>query len=338
MKVNRVKLLNVLQAMKPAIASKEILEQSTHICFDGDIVRAYNDSIAITAEFETGIKGTISALQLISLLDKIPTKKVKLEFNKENNMLGIITKNIKAAIKLETEIKLPILDLSKLKKWQFLPKDFCSALSFAIFSASQNMGQLELTGIYIEEKEVISCDNFRATKVRLKEKIESPLLIPSLAAIQLIKYNPIEYICQDTWLHFKCKDNIIFSCRTIEGKYPIESILKLFKKSGKKINLPVHFERVIDRIQVLVDPDFEQDKVISLCFTQNQLICKGEGGFGWVEETIDLEYQDKEIKVQVHPQFLIEILKHLKEIDINESLIYFKGENFEHVISTVSQK
>lgn len=338
MKINRVRLLKVLQAVKPAISSKEILEQSTHICFDENIIRAYNDSLAITAQFETGLKGTISAIQLISLLEKLPSKKIKFKFDKINDMLNITAKNIKAAIKLETKIKLPILDLSKLKKWEVLPAGFCSALSFAIFSASRNMGRVELTGIYIEGKQMVSCDNFRATKVQLKEGIEIPLLIPSSAAVELVKYNPIKYISQDDWLHFKCKKNIVFSCRTIEGKYPIESILKLFKKSGKKVNLPAHFEQVINRAQVLTDSDFEQDKTISLCFTNNRLICKGKGTLGWIEETIDLNYQDKEIEVHVHPQFLIEILKHLKEIDIDKSLIYFKGDNFEHVISTVEQK
>ena len=336
MKINRIQLLEVLQAVKPAVASKEILEQSTHVCFDKNIVRAYNDKLAITAQFKTKLKGTISASQLISLLEKLPVKKIKFKFDKANSMLNISTKNITAAIKLDTKIKLPVLDLSKLEKWKSLPKNFCSALSFSIFSASRNMGKLELTGIYVGGKQVISCDNFRATKVELEEKIEVPFLIPSSSAIELVKYSPVKYISQNGWLHFKCKKDITFSCRTIEGKYPVESVLKLFRKSGKKVNLPIHFEQVIDRIQVLIDTDFEQDKTISLHFVNNQLICKGQGTLGWIEERIDLNYQNKEIEVHVHPQFLIEILKHLKEIDIDKSLIYFKGDNFEHIISTVT--
>lgn len=338
MRINKVKLLSILQAMKPAIASKEILEQSTHICFDKNIIRAYNDRISIMAPFETGLSGTVNAAKLISLLEKIPRKKIKLKFNKVNKMINISVKNIKAAIKLETEIKLPTLELPKIKEWNVLPKDFCSAISFASFSAGKNMGREELTGIYIFGNQVVSCDSFRATKIKLKKKIESPLLIPASSAIELVKYFPIEYVSENGWLHFKCKKEVIFSCRSIEEKYPIESILKLFKKSGEKIKLPDYFEKVIERIQVLVDPDFEQDKEIFLRFANNQLVCKGEGTLGWIKETIDLNCSNKEIEVQVHPQFLLEILKHLKEIDIDETLIYFKGDNFEHIISTVSKK
>ena len=44
MKINRSKLLDILQIIKPGLANKEIVEQSTHFIFSGENISTYNES------------------------------------------------------------------------------------------------------------------------------------------------------------------------------------------------------------------------------------------------------------------------------------------------------
>lgn len=334
MKINRKKLLDALKRIQPAVANKPIIEQTDSVCFEKEAIRAYNDFVAITIPIKTNIEGGIQANRLISLLDKMTTKKVKLNPDKANNMLNIETKRIKASIRFDRQIKLPIV-APKNAKWAKLPSDFCPSVLFASFSASRTMAMPVLSGIYIEKDIVLSFDNFRATKVKIKEQIESPILIPAIAAIELVKYNPTLYTSHNNWLHFKNDQDSIFSCRAIEGDYPKKSILKLFEDSDRKIKLPNDFGKIIDRIQVMVDSEFDQDRIVNIKFKKGEIVCKGEGTLGWIEERIVCDYSGENISIQVHPEFLIQILEHLEEIDINKNLLYFKGENFEHAISRV---
>lgn len=330
--VKREDLINALTKVKPGLAQKELIEQSSHFIFEEGRVWTYNDQIAISQEFKSHLIGAVKADEFYKLLNKLEDDELKVSI--QAGEFSIQGKTVTAKIKIDPEIKLQPIQAPGInsKNWQILPKDFNDAISLCLFSASRNMIRPELTCLYVTGKTVFSTDTFRATKREMKSKVKEDFLLPATAAKELIKYN-VYKVFTDTegWLHFTNKEHTMFSCRTFaDVKYP-EKIWDFFDIKGEKINLPDSFEQVIDRVSTLVTADFDLDRFVDLTIEDGILTCKGKGPHGSVMEKIDIDYSGKNIEVKVHPGFLVEILKQLDSMIVGERLL-FQGENFEHAI------
>lgn len=331
-KINRQELIDALTKVKPGIADKEIIEQSSHFIFEEDRIWTYNDQIAISQEFKNGLSGAVKANEFYKLLNKLEDE--NFEISIQNGQFSIQGKTIVANIKIDPDIKLQPIQAPGInsKKWQILPEDFNESIALCIFSASRNMIRPELTCLWITGNTIFSTDSFRATKKKMKNEVKENFLIPATSAKELTKYNVHKiYIENEGWLHFTNKEHTMFSCRTFANvKYP-EKIWSFFDVEGKEINLPDSFEQIIDRVSTLVIEDFDLDRFISLTIDNNILICKGKGPYGSVSEKIDIDYNGKAIKIKVHPIFLAEIVKRLNSVTVGERLL-FQGENFEHSV------
>lgn len=330
--INREDLIDVLTKVKPGIASKEILEQSSHFIFEEDRIWTYNNQIAISQEFKSGFAGAVKADEFYKLLNKLEDD--DLAISVQAGEFSIQGKSITAKIKIDPDIKLQPIKAPGInsKNWQPLPKDFNDAISLCIFSASRNMIRPELTCLYITGKTVFSTDTFRATKREMVSKVKTDFLIPATSAKELTKYN-VHKIFTDTegWLHFTNKEHTMFSCRTFaDVQYP-SKIWDFFDIKGEEIKLPDSFESIVDRVSTLVTADFDLDRFVDLVIKDNVLTCRGRGPHGSVLEKIDIDYNGEEIKVKVHPGFLAEILKQLSSMIIGERLL-FQGKLFSHAI------
>lgn len=330
--INRKDLIDALTKVKPGLSQKELIEQSSHFIFDENRIWTYNDQIAISQEFESHLIGAVKADEFYKLLNKLEDE--NLEISVQEGEFSIQGKTVTAKIKIDPEIKLQPVQAPGInsKNWQNLPKDFTEAISLCLFSASRNMIRPELTCLFVTSKTVLSTDSFRATKREMKSKIKTDFLIPATSAKELVNYNVHKvFTDNEGWLHFTNKEKTMFSCRTFaDVEYP-EKVWAFFDIEGEKINLPNSFESVIDRVSTLITEDFDLDRMVNLVIEDNKLICKGKGQHGSVSEKIDIDYDGKAIEVQVHPGFLMEILKQLNSMVIGERLL-FQGENFEHAI------
>ena len=168
MGINIKEFLKVLSAVKPALANKEILEQSTNFIFLDENVITYNDEIMISHPFESDFAGAVHAENLYSLLSKIKEEGVEVE-QVENELLfsGIKTK-FKSGIVCETEIKLPISEIKIPDRMRKIPDGFLEAIKFTSVSVSQDASRPELTCIHFTSEYIESCDNFRLTRYQLK--------------------------------------------------------------------------------------------------------------------------------------------------------------------------
>ena len=85
MKLNRNELLDCLNIVRPAIASKEVIEQTTCFIFQAGQVITYNDEVAIHAALPEGfeVEGAIPAKELLNILNRFKGDEV--EFTPEEN-------------------------------------------------------------------------------------------------------------------------------------------------------------------------------------------------------------------------------------------------------------
>jgi DNA polymerase III sliding clamp (beta) subunit (PCNA family) len=330
-KLNRQSFIDALSKVKPGLANKEIVEQSTHFIFDNDKVWTYNDQITIMQNFQSGLKGAVKADNFFKLLNKIPDEEISM--SSEEGKIKISGKKIKANIKIDPDIKIQPIPVAGIndKRWEDLPENFGEAIAFSAFSASRNMIRPELTCLYVTGEYVIGCDTFRGTKYKLKSEMKQTFLLPATAAIDLAKYNPYKVLVDEAgWLHFVNRESTTFSCRTYDIEYP-EQIWKFFEVEGEEIILPEGFIDAVSRAEVLLTADFDLDRIVTLAIGDNQVICSSEGNYGDFEETADIKYDGEKLEIKVHPILLGEILKHLATVIVGDRLL-FKGENFDHGI------
>jgi len=330
--INREKLIEVLTKVKPGLASREIIEQSSHFIFEEDRIWTYNDQIAISQGFKSHLVGAVKADEFYKLLNKLEDDELLIDTQKGE--FCVQGKTVTANIKIDSDIKLQPIQAPGInsKDWQALPEDFNNSISLCLFSASRNMIRPELTCLYVTGKTIFSTDTFRATKKEMKSKVKTDFLLPANAAKELVKYNVYKIFTEtEGWLHFTNKEHTMFSCRVYADiKYP-QKIWDFFDINGKEIKLPDSFEKIINRVSTLVDSDFDLDRFITLTIKANKLICYGQGSCGSISEKVDIDYGRKEISVKVHPTFLEEIVKQLNSVIIGERLL-FKGKDFEHAI------
>ena len=208
--------------MKPGLANKEIIEQTTSFAFFEGRVVTYNDEISISHPLE-GLKleGAVIADKLYALLGKI--KKEEIEIKVEGSEILISSGRIKAGLTLQSEIKLPLGEEVMTKsKWKALPEKFTKSVSFVMTSCSRDMSRAVLTAVHINKDGFIEAsDSYRVARCDLGEEMPvKTFLLPASSAVEMVKFNPT-YIAEGKgWIHFKTEEDSIMSCRIFEDEYP----------------------------------------------------------------------------------------------------------------------
>ena len=252
MKLKREEFFTVLDALKPGLATSEIVEQSTHFIFDQDRVYTFNDQIMVSQSFNTGVKGTINGQTLLKVLQKIPDETIVVE--PVGAELRIKGKKREIGLKLTPE-NMNIPFNIKDGEWFRLPKNFVDGLKFCVFSASKDATKGPLVCIRLKEDKLTSCDNYRLTIYQLDKKFKFGFLLPRIAAEHLISYVPTLFTSTNEWLHFRNESNTTFSCRTTGEKYPDVEHLMDFK--GDWVKFPDGFKNAIERAGLLSTAEFD---------------------------------------------------------------------------------
>ena len=66
--MDKNEFLKALDLIKPGLAKNSLVEESETVIFDNDRIYSYNDEIAISCPFKTGITGGIHSQELHKFL------------------------------------------------------------------------------------------------------------------------------------------------------------------------------------------------------------------------------------------------------------------------------
>lgn len=343
MSTNRKDLLKVLQLVKPGLAAKEIIEQSTSFIFTKGQVIAYNDEISVSHPIkDLALEGAVQAKELFALLNKLTDETIELEST--DTELIIKGKKSKAGIKLEikTNIEDTLKALGTPKKWHPVPATFLEAIDFCLFSVGRDMTKAMLTCVYCGGSDIISSDGFRITIYKLGKGKMEPVNLPGIAAASLKNYNPTEYSETAGWIHFRTKDEVVFSCRTMAGTYPVDKIKGFAEKiEGEKAKLPEGLAEALERAGIFSagqDIKASTDDRIKITLDDGTLTVRGEGQAGWFEESNRVRYKGELLEFEVSPAHLLAILAHTDEVIIGENMLRFESGNFIHLVRTLAAK
>lgn len=332
MKIKKKDLLKALEVVKPGLANKEIIEQSTSFAFLGDRVVTYNDSIGISHPVESlDLKGAIRAEELYNLLNRLKTKYIKVA--QDENELKVKAGKSMAGIRLQSEIKLPLQEIEEEKDWEDLPEEFCSDINFIKDSASNDMSRRVLTCVHVQEVFMEASDGFQIMRTYMNQESPFPfpgVLIPSEVIGEIIKINPIQIAQTDGWLHFRSAEGTELSCRTLTDDYPsTEAHFEM--EQGQKVVFPNKMQEIIDRVQVFTKKDHLMDEEMQVMLKKNTIMVQGKNDYGWIKEKEKVKYEGSKASFWIPPHLLKNILNRSNECLLGEEKIKFQGADWEYI-------
>jgi len=101
MKIKREVLLKQLEVVSPGLASKEIIEQSSHFVFQDGKVITFDDEISCTGNLSLEVTGAIQGKPLLELLRKLQESEI--DITHKDGELIIKGKGRRAGIRMESE-------------------------------------------------------------------------------------------------------------------------------------------------------------------------------------------------------------------------------------------
>jgi hypothetical protein len=331
MKINRQELLMALETVKPGLANREMIEQSTQFAFMGNRVVTYNDEISISHPV-TGIEltGAIPADPLYHLLSKAKKEEIEITMTSSEIQFGMGAE--KAGLPLATEIKLPLDELGTPGKWKPIPENFVEALLFCIFSCSRDMSKPVLTCIHVHnEGRIESSDNHRITRYWTDPIPVKTFLLPATSAQHVLKPDIVEIAEGKGWIHLKTKQGTVYSCRVFAENYPETG--DFFKVEGTEIKLPKSLPEILERAEVFAKQEFLLDQKTEITLENNKMKIRTEGPQGWYEGEMNMKYKEDPITISIHPKFLREVIGKVQTCILGERVMKFEGTNWEHVVS-----
>lgn len=331
MKINKTELQKALEIVKPGLANKEIIEQSTTFAFMGDRVVTYNDEISISHPVKgLNLTAAIPAQELYQLLRKTKEKEFELFF--EGSEIRLISGRDKAGFAISQEITLPLNEFTLPKKWEKIPDNLLAGIKFCSFSCSRDMSRPILTCVHIREDGIIEAsDGYRITQYKTAKLPVNTLLIPASSTQHLVNMDVIEMAEGDGWGHFRTKEGTVFSCRVFADNYPDTS--SLFEVEGEALEFPKNLGEILDKANVFAKQDFALDQKTEITIAENKMIVRTENAMGWFEAEANIRYKGDPITLIINPQFLQEIAEKELSCVVGKTVLKFEGKNWKHVVA-----
>ena len=352
MKINREELLKVLNSVRPGLAAREIVEQSTSFVFTEGLVMTYNDEIAVSHPIEVDIEGAVKAQELLDLLNKMKEEEISLET--EENQILIKGKRSEAGIAYASEISLPIEEVESEKTWIKLPAPwdngglksypFTEAIRDCLFSVAKSMARPELACIHVTPNHIESSDGFRLTRydIELSKGFKNGVLIPGRACAVLVDHKPLKVALSKGWIHFLNSAGATLSCRTLKSDYI--DLGPFLEVEGPEIDIDGDaIIPILDKASIFADEKAGND--IEVTIADNWTTIKGEGASGWFKEKTRTKYKGEQIQFMIAPKFLIDILQVVETIVIgtregqeDQKLLKFVTDSVVHCCATYNAK
>ena len=323
-------LLEALEIVKPALGSKDIIEQTDSFIFKDGCVVTYNDDLSISHPV-TGLtfEGAIKAEQMYKMLSKMKKDEVDLEVTESEIVLT--AGRSRAGFALQAKITLPLEEVGQAEDWITLPTSFNAIVQKVIGAASRDMSRPVLTAVKFEQSGCTASDGFRLGVAYFDDpvELEEPVLIPATNLAVIMRYNPTEVSVADNWIHFRNEFGTQISSRVLQESFP--DIARLLEVSGAEIKFPQTILEILERAAVMGKRDHFLDESVVVSVANNRINIRAESETGWFEEDANMKFSGNPLSFSITPYLFIEVLKETLEAVVGDSRIKFEGENWVYI-------
>ena len=336
MKVVTKDILSVLSKVKPGLAKIGLVEQFMHFLFTGEDVITYSDKISVSHPFQSDVVCSVRAVELYKII--LGISEPEFDMTLEGDKLRIKAKGTRASITISFDQQsIDLVKSFELKKvdWSPLPDNFNKGILLCTFSASRDVSQSFLHCILVKGDKLVSSDNLRVSRFILNGRIKGKYLLPLSSAIELGKFNVIEYNVAHSWVHFRDADGVMFTSRIVLGEYPnVDSFFDVVD-TGVEMIIPAQLKDILDTMTVMTGDQSVLDKNVSLSVIKGKMICRGESKIGWLEKEIEIAYTGEEFSFDVNPFFFFQVLEldGISKMSLFGDRALFIHESFQHIMA-----
>ena len=332
--MQRKEIEKALKAVKPGVASKDIVESMTYFFLTGTHIISYNDKISIQHPLKTGIKAFVKAEALMRVVFACTAMEMDMVMKEDTLNIKAKRLNVKLATIEDPEF-LTRTDLIakslKKAKWKPLPNNFMDSIELCSFVAASMESEYTLSCVKVEGKDCVASDNQRIAMATLDSEMDLMYLkaneVKHITAIQ-----PAYYYIAKAWVHFKSEDDCIFSIRKVDGSFPDFSQFVKFK--GDKVSLPKTILEGTEIASIFSDTD---KPLIDVTISEGACIVSVKSVGGSSKFKSKIKYKGPDLKFTINPDFLSEMMKHSTDLIIAKDKIRLTTENFTLVTSLVDE-
>jgi DNA polymerase III sliding clamp (beta) subunit (PCNA family) len=335
MKINKQKLQTALDLVKPGLANKEQIEQSTSFAFIDGCVKTFNDEISVSHPIkDLQLEGAVNADEFYKLISKI--KKDEIEMDVTENEIHFKSSRTKAGLTLQNEILLPIESIGKRGKWMELPEDFLRYISLAVGACSNAISRPILTCVNIQQDgKIIGADLYKIMICQMETDMPiDSFLLPAKSVLDVLKLNPVKIAQGDGWIHFQTKEKTEISCRIFEDEYPDISPYEAIE--GISLSFPKTMQEILERAWVFAKRDVVIEESVIISFAENRMKIRAESETGWIEDEVNVKYNDDPVEFSITPYLLRDILKETNEFILSDNALKFEGTGWQYISALCS--
>ena len=332
MKIKREILKKALEIVKPGLATKEEIEQTSKFAFIKGHVITFNNEISIAHPIDLpDLEGVVPARELYDTLSRMSGETVDLTLRKSN--LIVRSGKAKAGLSLNSEIRLPLEEISQSDNWETLPDNFTKQIHFVTGSVSKDQSLPILSTIHITSESAEATDSFRIAYVKWNKKLSDDvdMLIPAKSLLKVIKIKPVKIAYSNSWVQFKNEEGTVISCRVyINEEFPkVSQFLKL--DADYEITMPDNIQELLYRAEVFAKREHPLDESITITLSKGNIIFESKSDSGWFKEYSSIDYNGAEFTFIIVPYLFDTIIERTKVMKLNDKFIIFSGEDWKYI-------
>lgn len=333
MKLDRERLLNDLQVVRPGLDAREFIEQSSYFVFQDGMVMTFNDKVACRKPVSLPITGAVEATLLLTVLKHCGGEEVDIRANGQGK-LEIHAQKQSFSLKSDSEVFLPIERVEHPEHWDRLPSGLLSAISKVLPCVGTDESKFLLTCVHIHPEYVEACDNVQMMRCSIKTGAPKPVHVrgDSLQHVMACAVDEVAWTKQ--WIHFRSKTTgLIISCRCYSEEYPKLDEYLGFK--GHRLRFPAELAKAIERVSCFSRN--KRDFILRVAVSSDTMCLKGEHDSSCAEENIEIHgYEGPPFEFTIPAEVFMRICKKYPHADIAKDRLTVSGDGWEYV-AVISQ-
>jgi hypothetical protein len=326
-RVDRVTLLQTLEAVQPGLSTRDIVEQSSCFVFKNGRVITYNSEVACKAPsgLPKELTGAVRAAPLLAVLQKVPDEEIEIEVG-EGELLLHGKGRRRAGVRMDAEITLPVDSVERPGTWQALPEDFLEAVKFVQECASKDQSEFKLTCVHLHPKWVEASDNYQVSRYRTATGVREPVLVRKESIRHVVTLGMTEFCETETWIHFRNASKIVLSChRHTDIEFPKYG--KYFRFEGVPMGLPKSLVSAAELAGIFTEEN-DDDEVVVTLRPDRPMEVRGHGASGWASEEKKVKYTGPPRTFTISPRQLVEVVNRHSECVTDGNRLRVDGERW----------
>lgn len=344
MQVNRSLLLSAIESIKPALASKEMIEELCCVWLDGKYAIAYNDSsLGMRVPLQCDLKGGIRGNLLLGILTHSRAKEFSVTLEDEVAELKSGRSRFKLTLLAQDRCPWSLPDINKADPIQ-VSMEFLEALETVRISIGTGTTRAEQLGVTIYREETDLCmfttDSNSVSSYSLPIPDNWPkklgrVIWPTPFIDQLLKLKKLKHYLEiwprenDVTAHY---EGLMIYSRTVNNLKPVDfRKIENENKSNKSTPIPKKLRLSMERACILLNG--QPNEKLEILYDGENIKLMSQTPRGSLTDNMNVSSPLEERKYSINPELLKRAIPLCDTITFAPRSIVLSNKQFSYYLS-----